>query len=480
MTSGRTRRIDLLRARALARVAVLAWLAAPTACGGAAAGTADDAASAGGDGTSASSTDGGMTAANTSSASDGDAGTTTLDDGGSSGHASASDSGGSTGDPPPLDPCVEAGNCPYDAWIARELPGFTAPDTVQTVLVDPARPSDFYAFIGSNGGPTIKVYRSTDFGDTWENRNTTAEITGNPWGASIDPNPNRDPDTPPTMWSPSGYGAVGAWKSIDGGVTWERSMAADTAFANQNPFGPALTDLYHIQILPDDPPHHVLATYHYGFKDLPDGGFGETTDGGASWVVHMPPAGIGTSHYVIPISATTWAVIAQDNGGINGIWRTTTAGRVDGEISTAAWTKVDDLEHAHGSHQNVITADGTIYATGNNNGARSLDDGATWEHFTMGSWAGEHQFEGSNMTNIAATERYLYTSYLSYPDLARAPIDAPIGAEAWDVAYCETPAEMHEGGAPFGMAVSYDPSLLAYVIVSGTYGSGMWKYIERP
>jgi hypothetical protein len=121
------------------------------------------------------------------------------------------------------------------------------------------------------------------------------------------------------MWSPSGYGAVGAWKSTDGGQTWVRSAGADAAFGDYNPFGQTLTDLYHIEILPDDPPNHVLATYHYGFKNASDGGFGETWDGGATWVIHPPPAGIGTSHYVIPISATTWAVISQDNNGQNGI-----------------------------------------------------------------------------------------------------------------------------------------------------------------
>ncbi len=389
-------------------------------------------------------------------------------------------------DPPP---CVDAGTCPAGVWTSRSLPGLASPDTVQTVLVDPVRPSDYYAFAGSNGGPTIKVYRSTDFGDTWVDVNTTAGITGNPWGASIDSNPARDPGTIPTMWAPSGYGAVGAWKSTDGGVTWKRSAAADKAFGTYNPFGATLTDLYHIRILPDDPPNHVLATYHYYFKDIPDGGFGETWDGGTTWVVHPPPTGIGTSHYVIPISGTTWAVIAQDNGGANGIWRTTTAGRVggteaakfrDGTISSAAWTKVDTLEHCHGSHENVILKDGTIFATGCTNGARSTDHGATWTHFTAtGSWSPPHQFEQSDMSNLAVTERFIYTNFLSgSPQLRRAPIADPIGGEKWSFDYAATPPDMHEGGAPFGMASSFDASRGEWVIVAGTIGSGLWKYVE--
>lgn len=436
--------------------------------------------------TSASSSGG---VGGSSSSSSSAAGATTTSSSASStstGSASSSGTGGSGG-APVIDPCVAAGTCPPGVWIRHDLPGFGAPDTVQTVVVDPVRPSDFYAFVGSNNGPTIKVYASTDYGNTWTQQNATPDIKGNPWGASIDPNPSRDPKTPPTMWCPSGYGAFGAWKSVDGGKTWERSAGADAAFGPYNPFGATLTDLYHLQILPDDPPNHVLATYHYAFKNVTDGGFGETWDGGKTWVVHPPPQGIGTSHYVIPISGTTWAVISQDNNGASGIWRTTTAGRVggtaamsyrDGTISASAWTQVDKLEHAHGSHQNVVLVDGTIFATGWTTGARSTDQGATWTHFTDGNWAGMHQFEQSDMTNLVVTKKYIYTNYMSAPVLARAPLADPIGAAKWDLGYCATPAGMHEGGAPFGMAASFDASAKAYVIVAGTYGSGIWKYIE--
>jgi hypothetical protein len=385
--------------------------------------------------------------------------------------------GGDDSDPGAGDPCIAAGTCPPGAWVRAELPGFGDPFTIQTVVVDPARPSDFYAFGGSNGGPTMKIYASTDFGNTWADVNTTAELTGNPWGASIDPNRSRDPSSPPTLWTPAGYGALGAWKSIDRGVTWIRSTGADTAFHDVNPSGG--TDLYHIAILPDDPPKHVLATYHYGFKDLPDGGFGESTDGGATWTVHMPPAGIGTSHYVIPISATTWAVIAQDNNGTNGIWRTTTAGRMGGSTNPAAWTKVDDLEHAHGSHENVVLDDGTILVTGNTNGARSTDHGATFTHFTeSSSWSPPHQFESSQMTNLAVTDRFVYTNFMANTVMARAPIDNMIGAAQWDTAYCEKPDGLTAGGAPFGMASSYDARNSTWVIIAGSYADGIWKYIE--
>ncbi|MFT3923235.1 MAG: hypothetical protein QM778_11945 [Myxococcales bacterium] len=387
-----------------------------------------------------------------------------------------------------VDPCIAAGTCPEGVWVRHVLPGIASIDTVQSVVGDPVRPSDFYAFVGSNSGPTIKVYASTDFGETWENRNVTAELTGNPWGASIDPNPKRDPSTAPTLWSPSGYGAGGAWRSTDGGRTWQRSEACDTAFKPYSPFGG--TDLYHVQILPDDPPNHVLATYHYYFRDNSEGGFGETWDGGQTWVVHPPPVGVGTSHYVVPVDATTWVVIAQDNNGQNGIWRTTTAGRTggsaakkfrDGTIDAAAWQKVDTLEHAHGSHQNVRLPDGSLLVTGWVNGAVSRDMGATWQHFSEnGSWAPPHQFEQANMTNIAVTERFAYTNFLANPTLARAPLNALVGAANWDVEYCERPANYTVGGGPFGMASSYNADASRWVVIAGSLDGSIWKYVEPP
>ena len=147
-------------------------------------------------------------------------------------------------------------------WEKLTVPSLAAGDHVQSVMADPANPGHYYIAGGNNDGRKIKWWRTTDFGDTWVLRNDMA-MNGNPWGFSIDPNPDRDPATPPTLYSPAGYGSTGAWKSTDGAATWTRLAGADAAFGPFNPFGTMLTDLYHVEILPDDPPNHVLATYHY-------------------------------------------------------------------------------------------------------------------------------------------------------------------------------------------------------------------------
>lgn len=353
-------------------------------------------------------------------------------------------------------------------------------DYIQSIRADPVNPGTFYLAAGNNDGRKIKWLRTTDFGDSWELRNDT-DMNGNPWGFSIDPNPNRNPATLPTLYSPAGYGSVGAWKSTDGAATWTRLTGADTAFGPYNPFGATLTDLYHLQVLPDDPPNHVLATYHYGFKNNPDGGFGETWDGGTTWVVHQPPAGIGTSHYVMPISGTTWCVIAQSNNGDSGIWRTTTAGRVggtaalkfrDGTISTAAWSKVSDVEHVHGSFGAWRTSAGAWYAPGWTTIAKSTDDGATWVPLVSGNWPGT--FNGVNTSGIVGTSRFVYANSFVETTQARARLDDDTN---WDRSY--SPPTVANGANPYGTAVGYAATTDNYVILMGDHDHGIvWRYIE--
>lgn len=356
-------------------------------------------------------------------------------------------------------------------WEAVPVAALADGDFIQSVLADPANPGTFYLAAGNNDGRFIKWLRSTDFGATWTLRNADT-MHGNPWGVGIDPNPDRPPGTPPTLYSPAGYGSFGAWKSTDGAATWTRLSGADVAFAPFNPFGDTLTDLYQIAVLPDDPPNHLLATYHYGFKNSADGGFGESTDGGATWTVHPPPPGIGTSHYVMPMSAATWCVIAQSNDGANGIWRTTTAGRVGGSVSPLAWTKVSSAEHAHGSFTPARTASGVWYAPAWVEIVKSSDLGATWDAVASGNWPGT--FQGVRATAIAATAAHLYLNYFSDSTQARATL---ADDTQWDLAYA--PATDALGSNPFGSASALDAASGSWVVLMGDHARGIvWRYFE--
>jgi hypothetical protein len=364
-------------------------------------------------------------------------------------------------------------------WEGLNVPGLAAGDHIQSVMADPVNPGHFYIAAGNNDGRAIKWYRTTDFGDTWTLRNNTS-MHGNPWGFSIDTNSSRNPATPPTLYSPAGYGDTGAWKSTDGAATWTRLAGADAAFGPYNPFGSLLTDLYHVCVLPDDPPNHVLASYHYYFKDNSEGGFGETWDGGTTWVIHPPMGGHGTSHYVIPISATTWCVIAQDNNGLNGIWRTTTAGRTggtagakyrDGTISATAWSKVSPLEHMHGSFSAHQAQNGAWYIASYTSIAKSTDGGATWQVLASGNWPGTGA--GVRASNIITTATTVYTNFQpGPPQHCRALLTDDL---TWDRTFAGTTTAT--GGNPYGTAVSYASSIGKYVILMGSETS-MWRFIE--
>lgn len=229
------------------------------------------------------------------------------------------------------------------------------PMSGEGLVVDPVRPSDFYFFY-ETGTPNAQgdrhVMKSTDFGATWQRIEKT-KSKGNAWGVAIDPNRHRNPSTPPTMYTPAGYGDLGVWKSTDGGVTWVNLFAKCVNGEMPRKGGGTVTfppdknrihvDFYQIHILPDNPPNHILVTYHYGANGKQ--ALGESTDGGKTWEVHNVP--FGESHYVYGLDAKTWVLI-PGQGSMAGVYRTTTAGRVNGEISEAAWTKVAPFQHGHG------------------------------------------------------------------------------------------------------------------------------------
>jgi hypothetical protein len=364
----------------------------------------------------------------------------------------------------------QAGGGPPGVWTNVPIAGiqyFADSGGAQTVVVDPVRPSDFYAFVSPADNMRTWVMKSTDYGLNWKDVNKT-EFSGTPWGGAIDPNPKRDPNTPPTLWCPAGFGSNGAWKSTDGGVTWKNMVADQKLYEQYTPYG--AVDAYGIVVLPDDPPNHVAFTYHYGFKPPPggapqgfDGGLFESKDGGNTWQVHLPPAGFGNSHYLIPIDAQTWLMIAQEANGKNGMWRTETAGRVNGQINTAAWKRVDDLEHSHGAFQPYIDPkNGAIYIPGLHGTKRSTDRGLTWQYVHM---------NGNFVSSVVATDRFLYCNTRPGPALLRAP---RADGMPW-TPYTPEPMGMI-GAPPYGTATSFDGQ--HWIIVQGGHVSGLWRYVE--
>lgn len=328
---------------------------------------------------------------------------------------------------------------------------------MQDVVVDPARSSDLYAFTCYQG-----VWKSVDFGQTWTKINTgtngTSLDAGKLWTAVIDPDTNRDPATPPTLWTATGDAAAGVWKSIDGGVSWT-SYAVDNATAvaasNNTYFG---NDVYALDIDPNDSSHLIA-----GFHGYP--GISESTDSGEHWITITVPAGIGASLYPFFVRTgnaatmrTTWLTQAQWDSNTAGIWRTENAG--------TSWTHVaPTLEHKHGSTQFFQPGGGVVYAPSvNPNGIfRSIDAGKTWASVS-----------GSLTNAVFGTPSMLYsmdsfaTGGTYAPDMQSS---SPEG-DAWS----PMPMVPAMTNGSKRAAVTFDGS--HYVIVSGNWLGGLWRYVE--
>jgi arylsulfatase A-like enzyme len=319
----------------------------------------------------------------------------------------------------------------------------------QDVLVDPARPSDVYAFFCLGG-----VYKSTDYGQTWAKRNTgTLGSTledGRPWGAAIDTNRCRDPETPPTLYTMNGYGSLkNVWKSTNGGVDWAVVTLPDDGKERAD-------DAYDIDIDPYDGQHLIVAFHE-------ETGIVESTDAGSTWTPVPLHAGMsaGESWYPffidtgdVATTRATWLAIAQQSGGEVGTWRTTDAG--------TTWTKVDDNEHLHGGSQ-IYQRDGVVYMAGVYSELgwgvlRSTDFGATWTH--VGSAGGS--------AIVFGTEDFVYALYA--PNGNTAQRAAQPGIDAWS-SWSITPDQ-----GPKRVAVTHDGA--NYIVVSGNWKAGLWRYVE--
>jgi hypothetical protein len=324
---------------------------------------------------------------------------------------------------------------------------------VQDVLADPVRPADFYAFTCYNG-----VWKSTDYGLSWSKVSTgTNGATldqGRMWTAAIDSNKMRNPSTPPALFTVDGYGSKpGLYKSTDGGVNWAYIDVSATGLGN---------DVYALDVDPYDG-QHMLMGFH-------GPGVAESVDGGATWT-NRTGSVAGSSIYPFfvdtgsaPVTRKTWVTVPQWGNNTDGMWLTTSGG--------SAWSRVNDIEHVHGCSQVCNAGGGVLYAAGMsvNPGTgvfRSMDAGATWS-----------KVDDSKENGVFATKNHLYASYgwatgaAMYNDGApRLSVAAATGSGWVSV---NAPTGMWNGAKR--AATSFDGT--HYVIVSGNWGAGLWRYIE--
>jgi photosystem II stability/assembly factor-like uncharacterized protein len=310
------------------------------------------------------------------------------------------------------------------------------------VVVDPARPNYIYC-AGGNG-----LYRSSDYGKTFSKINKS----GGFYSIAI---ANPGPGSEPTLWVPSGLNNGTVLKSTDGGMNWRTTG------------GGLPTDLYSIQVDPDDNAHLLSGLHEMN-------GIVESTDGGETWrsVGTVPGMAAGLSWFPFFIktglAATTrtrWLAVPQQ--GSTGTWLTTDGGK--------DWAKVLPNDHPHGNCQ-IHQADGIVYLAVESlwgpiyspGGVyRSSDSGLTWTNVTG----------ATDEAVVWGTAKRLYSMYGwaagALGDFSpNFRVASQPGTGTWTTV--ATPGDMTQG--PSSMAVTYDGGRA--VFVGSMWLAGLWRYVE--
>ena len=405
-------------------------------------GGADAGAAAGTGGSSAAGTGGGGVAT-------GGAGAGGSDAAGAAGHAACT----------PLRLPADSSQ-PPGTWRNVTPPAFAIGDGngAGSAVVDPARPSDIYVGTDHRG-----TFRSTDYGLTWAKANTGRNAdkveAGAQWSMAIDPDPCRDPATPPALYTVVLFGA-GAWKSTDRGENWSSIWDHNVHLPDGSDiFADVGSDVG--AVLTPDPRdgRHLLAIMHSYFGQQGNSGIYESRDAGATWTLHKSTLFTFQAHNDVfgVLDATTWLVSPGTISQRLNIFRTADSG--------ATWT---DLGEAPARALGYIMAgDRSVVYTGTdyNSGVwRSNDRGVSWQNarapIGQVSW-------------VVASAKKVYASG-GWPDPVRPRIaSTTIGHdESWvtEMAPVEMTANGHRA------AITFDGT--HYIIIAPQHKAGIWRYVE--
>lgn len=275
-------------------------------------------------------------------------------------------SGGSGGGERPVLPCASLG--PVGEWehitpAEVELdPAFETPAGenygVHSFVIDPRNTATLYLGTSAQG-----IYKTTDCGASWTKVNTGENADaidgGRQWTFVIDSHDSN------VMYTNTGYGALNAWKSSNGGVDWQ--LLVDPAYAKGLQFGGFVQ---YIRMDPTDP-KHLLVTPHFecevgqGPGGLPSsaGCMVETRDGGDSWrfLENTPPSGEGGSQWMLDDKLWFWSAY------FDGMWRTANGGEswqpviAPGTYSTSHGVRVGGTYYTGGVFTTLQSQDGITW-----------------------------------------------------------------------------------------------------------------------
>jgi hypothetical protein len=301
--------------------------------------------------------------------------------GGSSGTAATGDSSASDGSggsvpfeqdagPHTVLPCSGLGAA--GKWENVTPPGAIAiigPDHMGTsaFVVDPLDSGTVYLGTDSNHG----VFKTTDCGASWVHINTGRHgmdlDNGRQWTFAIDPIDHQ------VMYTNSGYGTMGMYKSTNGGVDWDRIWPPPIDPQNLKS-NLQYNFVGYFQLDPTDR-HHVFVTFHEAcFNQYAPGCIAESLDSGATWrLFGGPPFQAGARIY--PIDSSTWIV-----GTYAGpMLRTTDRG--------ASWKPVANIiAGGHSAADRMVRGSNGMYYLGSESGLAVSPDGIQWSLLPVGGY----------------------------------------------------------------------------------------------
>jgi len=323
----------------------------------------------------------------------------------------------------------------------------------RTVQTDQAHPANLYTAFDCQG-----IWKSTDYGATWTgpiNTGTNGTLVSDcSGGITIAPSSSAGV---PTMYESCIRGsALGFWKSVDGGVNWNRYVVLSGA-ARQD-YSPPVIDPYDSD--------HLLMTGHE-FDSVV-----ESVDGGLTWTSVSLNGGMlqsvlnSTVFFIKTGNASTtratWLWVGGPSGGAFGTWRTVNRG--------ASWIRVDKNETAGQIYQpddNGVVFMAGVYSDLGWGVLRSADYGQTWTH--VGGTSSETVVAGTSKNVYSMTGGALGPGGVLDPhfELAAQP-----GTGTWVMS--ATPAGLTQGAAQ--IAVTNDGT--HNILVTASWNSGLWRYVE--
>lgn len=316
-----------------------------------------------------------------------------------------STSGGGAPPKPPAHVVVPCDSAEVGVW--EEI---TPPDVLASPVYSSGQGYGINAFVmdGSNhaiitlGTDKLGIYRTEDCGATWKPINTgrgAATMSGGAqWSMAV------DPITPDTIYTVAGYGTNGVFKTTNGGVDWDQTLAPE--YAKNFVFGGFTAQ---IRVVPDVA-GNVLITPHFtcenGHSEVC---FQQTTDGGNKWtVIEGAPSG-GEGARLFLESKDVWF----SGVGFGGLFRSANAG--------ATWTRLTDPESYAFE---VFHRPGGKYYLPVAFGVSASDDGVTWE--TIPGSPGAHVITTSDTRIYAGTGGHCVLPHAEpFNPISSAPIDDP-------------------------------------------------------